>query len=105
MHLTNYAINKFAPNFVGNRDFREDNKGHKRSLTSAMKTLQALGFDIDKIRDRIDSIILRSILAAYTKMLQSYRKTRESNVNFRNIKEFISYKEEPHRQFNNDGLR
>jgi hypothetical protein len=35
-----------------------------------------MGFDTDKIKYRIDSIIIRSILAAYTKMLQSYKKTR-----------------------------
>lgn len=63
-----------------------------------------MGFDTVKIKDRIDSIILRSILAAYTKMLQSYRKTRETSVNFRNIKEFTGYKEDAHR-FNSDGLR
>lgn len=49
MHLTNYAINKFSPNFIGNCDIKEDNKGHKRSLTSAMKTLSGMGFDTAKI--------------------------------------------------------
>lgn len=36
MHLTNYAINKLSPNFIGNRDIKQDNQGHKRSYTSAM---------------------------------------------------------------------
>lgn len=49
MHLTNYAINKFSPNFVGNIDIKNDNKGHKRSLTSAMKTVSDMGFDTKKI--------------------------------------------------------
>jgi len=76
MHLTNYAINKLSPNFVGNSSIKDDHKGHKRSLTSAFKHLLEMGFDTNKIKERIDSIIIRSILAAYTKMLQSYKKTR-----------------------------
>lgn len=39
MHLTNYAINKLSPNFVGNSSIKDDNKGNKRSLTSALKNL------------------------------------------------------------------
>lgn len=50
MHLTNYAINKYAANFIANKDIQSDNKGHKRSLTAAMKTLQAMGFDTSKIK-------------------------------------------------------
>ncbi len=93
MHLTNYAINKFAPNFVGNSDIKEDFKGHKRSLTAAMKSLGQMGFDTKKILERVDSIIIRSILAAYTKMLQSYKKTRENSENFKYMKEFMNGKD------------
>ena len=32
MHLTNYAINKFAENFEFNDDAEKDDVGHKRSL-------------------------------------------------------------------------
>jgi tubulin polyglutamylase TTLL6/13 len=32
MHLTNYAINKFAENFEFNEDAEKDDVGHKRSL-------------------------------------------------------------------------
>ena len=52
-----------------------------------------MGFDTIKILERIDSIIIRSILAAYTKMLQSYKKTRENSEMFKYIKEFINQKE------------
>lgn len=37
MHLTNYAINKLDPNFIGNKDLQNDHKGHKRSYTSVIK--------------------------------------------------------------------
>lgn len=76
MHLTNYAINKWDPNFIANKDLNQDNKGHKRSYTSVIKYLAANGYDTKKIEERIDSIIVRTIMAAYTKMLKSYRKSR-----------------------------
>ena len=53
MHLTNYAINKLDPSFVPNKDLNKDNKGHKRSYTSVLKTLANNGFDTDKIEERI----------------------------------------------------
>lgn len=58
-----------------------------------MKSLSEMGFDTTKILERIDSIIIRSILAAYTKMLQSYKKTRENSENFKYLKEFMNSKE------------
>jgi len=33
MHLTNYSLNKHSPDFVKNTNEKEDNLGHKRSLT------------------------------------------------------------------------
>lgn len=49
MHLTNYAINKFNPNFIGNKEIQSDHKGHKRSYTSVIKHLASNGFDTNKI--------------------------------------------------------
>lgn len=44
MHLTNYAINKEAPEFQQNTDASKDDVGHKRSITSILN-------HVDKIRD------------------------------------------------------
>lgn len=41
MHLTNYAINKDNPNFEFNEDEKISDKGHKRSMTSVFKLLEA----------------------------------------------------------------
>lgn len=87
MHLTNYAINKLDPNFVANKDLNQDSKGHKRSYTSIIKHLASNGFDTAKIEERIDSIIIRTIMAAYTKMIRSYRRSREYNTNYSPLKE------------------
>jgi len=37
MHLTNYAINKNAPNFVPNKEACRESEGHKRSYSSVLK--------------------------------------------------------------------
>ena len=39
MHLTNYAINKNSEKFEFNNSKNEMDKGHKRSLSSIMKTI------------------------------------------------------------------
>lgn len=50
MHLTNYAINKTAPNFIPNKESNMDNQGHKRSYSYAMKYLEQVGLDCGKIQ-------------------------------------------------------
>ncbi len=37
MHLTNYAVNKKAPNYIFNESEGADNVGHKRSMTAVFK--------------------------------------------------------------------
>jgi tubulin polyglutamylase TTLL6/13 len=39
MHLTNYAINKFSPNFIFNKNLEEDSIGHKRSYSATMNVI------------------------------------------------------------------
>lgn len=50
MHLTNYAINKNNPCFINNKDFRQDNVGHKRSLASLYEQIQKLGYDPEEVK-------------------------------------------------------
>lgn len=37
MHLTNYAINKDSEDFIYNEDAKQDNVGHKRSMSAVLK--------------------------------------------------------------------
>jgi hypothetical protein len=39
MHLTNYAINKGSEDFVYNEDAKQDNVGHKRSMSAVLKQI------------------------------------------------------------------
>ena len=41
MHLTNYAINKESATFQQNEDASRDDVGHKRSLSSIFKHIDA----------------------------------------------------------------
>jgi hypothetical protein len=68
MHLTNYAINKSNPTFIHNKDFRKDNIGHKRSLGSLFGEMEKMGADISVVKDKISSIIVKTLLAVYEKM-------------------------------------
>lgn len=46
MHLTNYAINKFNPNFIFNNNVNNMGIGHKRALSCVMKQLSQKGLDV-----------------------------------------------------------
>jgi tubulin polyglutamylase TTLL6/13 len=39
LHLTNYAINRWSPDFKFNTSLREDHVGHKRSYSALLKLL------------------------------------------------------------------
>lgn len=48
MHLTNYAINKYAE---GYEDCDDDDGGHKRSLGHILNIIKEEGGDPDKVMD------------------------------------------------------
>lgn len=62
IHLTNYALNK------ENKEFKQansidDERGHKRSITSLWNKLQSQGKDIVVIQDEIKDLIIKTILS------------------------------------------
>ena len=83
MHLTNYAINKHSPSFVPNRDLTREGQGHKRSYTSLLRALARRGFNAAEIQERIESVIVRTVMAAHSKLAHSYKKARQQNVRYR----------------------
>ncbi len=50
MHLTNYAINKFNPKFIFNKNVNNMGIGHKRALSCVYKQLAQQGLNIDKLK-------------------------------------------------------
>lgn len=61
--LTNYSINKYAPNFSENADIRNDNYGHKWSFSALNKHLKCVGVDVDIMWSRIMDLIVKTLLA------------------------------------------
>ena len=47
MYLTNYSINKDNSKFEINKDGINEDRGHKRSLSSIFKLLKQEGYDTD----------------------------------------------------------
>ena len=73
MHLTNYAINKNSENFIFNDDCAEDDKGHKRSLTSTMNLLSSLGHDTEKLWEKIRDLIIKTLCAVQPTLAHTYK--------------------------------
>ena len=73
MHLTNYAINKLSPNFVFNTNTKDMGVGHKRSLSSVYKILERKGEDVNKLKHRINDIIVKTILTGMPSIDHQYR--------------------------------
>jgi hypothetical protein len=61
MHLTNYAINKNSDKFEKNVGSQNDDQGHKRSMTFAMKYIDECGFDSKLVLHNIKDVILKCI--------------------------------------------
>lgn len=62
-HLTNYSINKSAPNFVENQVLDADNVGHKWSLSALNKHLRCSGVDVELMWSRIHDLIMKTLIS------------------------------------------
>ncbi|XP_014489452.1 PREDICTED: tubulin polyglutamylase TTLL5 isoform X3 [Dinoponera quadriceps] len=63
MHLCNYSINKFHVDYVKNEDPDAEDVGHKWTLSALLRHLRSLGQDTELLMQRIEDIIIKSILA------------------------------------------
>ena len=72
MHLTNYAINKGNPMFQNAKDCSTD-KGHKRSWTAVQKRLESEGNDMVLLQDKINDIIVKTMLTIQPDLIHNYR--------------------------------
>lgn len=67
MHLTNYAVNKHS------RTYNLDTEGgSKRKLSWLNGYLRSLGHDVDKLWQRIDDVIIKTIISAWPVLKHSY---------------------------------
>ncbi|XP_043271937.1 tubulin polyglutamylase TTLL5 [Venturia canescens] len=63
MHLCNYSINKFHVDYVKSDDPDAEDVGHKWTLSALLRHLRSIGQDTELLMQRIEDIIIKSILA------------------------------------------
>ncbi len=80
MHLTNYAINKSASNYIQNKGSEKDDLGHKRSLTFAMKYIEQMGHDSAKVLHDIKATIIKTICTVQPQLSHTYRSCQPDDV-------------------------
>lgn len=73
MHLTNYAINKFSDKFQKNTGGENDDAGHKRSMTFAMKYIEQCGHDSNLVMHNIKEMIIKCLCAVQPMLAHTYR--------------------------------
>ncbi|XP_055512841.1 probable beta-tubulin polyglutamylase isoform X1 [Leucoraja erinacea] len=67
MHLTNYSINKHSKNFV-----RDETKGSKRKLSFFNQYMENNAYDLERLWNSIEDVIIKTILAAYPVLKHNY---------------------------------
>jgi tubulin polyglutamylase TTLL6/13 len=78
-HLTNYAINKLSDKFVFNTSETRADVGHKRSLTSVYRLLQARGEDVARLKAEINDIIVKTLLSGQQEIEHQYNACQPDN--------------------------
>jgi len=68
MHLTNYSINKHSKDFI-----RDEESGHKRKFSSINKHLEDNGYNVQKMWDEIDDVIIKTLIAGHPVLQHNYR--------------------------------
>lgn len=68
MHLTNYAVNKHSRMYIVDEEI-----GSKRKISTLLKWLKVKNIDVDDLWNKIDEIIIKTILAAHPVLKHSYR--------------------------------
>lgn len=80
MHLTNYAINKSNKRFVNNKELKNDNVGHKRSLKAIWDVLQAQGADLETLTKEIDDIIIKTLCSVQPHLSHHYLASQPDDL-------------------------
>lgn len=81
MHLTNYAINKMSAGYKQNETESGTGKdAHKRSLTQIYKELEALGYDVMKLKKEMDEIIIKTLISGQPSLWHNYRSCQPDDV-------------------------
>jgi tubulin polyglutamylase TTLL6/13 len=80
MHLTNYAINKNNPKFEFNQNEQDDFTGHKRSLSTFFKHMEATGVDTKALWENMSDIILKTVCIVQPLLAHLYRSSQANDA-------------------------
>lgn len=80
VHLTNYAINKFSPNFEENTNPDDAQDGHKRSWEAVYKFLKEQGHDVEKLMREIEDLIIKTLIAVQPSLSHFYHSCQPDDV-------------------------
>jgi len=80
VHLTNYSINKKSKKFESNQD-ASSATGHKWSMKILWAELQKAGYDTDRIWVDIKDVVLKTLIAAESHIVQQVHKNCASQAN------------------------
>jgi tubulin polyglutamylase TTLL6/13 len=85
MHLTNYAINKEAENFIQNSNADITHLGHKRSLSSVLTYIdqhpsQGNHKTSNQVWQEIKDITLKTIMAGVHQMNHVYKSSKPNDT-------------------------
>ena len=80
VHLTNYAINKNNKKFIFNTSDKQMHVGHKRSLASIYNILKRKEVDIAAIKDKIDDLIVKTLLVGKPMLNHLYGLSQTDNL-------------------------
>eukprot|EP00429_Kryptoperidinium_foliaceum_P011966 CAMPEP_0176028024 /NCGR_PEP_ID=MMETSP0120_2-20121206/13750_1 /TAXON_ID=160619 /ORGANISM="Kryptoperidinium foliaceum, Strain CCMP 1326" /LENGTH=634 /DNA_ID=CAMNT_0017361233 /DNA_START=57 /DNA_END=1957 /DNA_ORIENTATION=- len=80
VHLTNYAINKFNPNFEENANPEDATDGHKRSWEAVQAHLRKMGHDIDQLNAGIEDLIVKTLIAVQPSLSHFYHSCQPDDI-------------------------
>ena len=73
-HLTNYCFNKDSDKYVNNQNFKENDNGSKRLLTSVMKIMKQNGVDTDKFKADVKDLWAKLVYIFQPYLVHQYHK-------------------------------
>lgn len=71
-HLTNHWLNRNNKNYVNNDDFKTNDTGSKRLLSTLFKMLDEQGCDVDAIKEEIKDICTKVVMALQPFLVNSF---------------------------------
>lgn len=80
VHLTNYAINKFNPNFEENTNPDDASDGHKRSWEAVQEQLRREGHDVDQLNAEIEDLIVKTLIAVQPSLSHFYHSCQPDDI-------------------------